>query len=69
MARQLRVENVGILDHLNAKKDAAELKGVKIHLESQGEAIAELEPKTAQKINDLTAAKDIGKAKARDKQV
>lgn len=39
----------------------AQLQSVQIHQEAQSEAIAELSPKTAQKINDLTAIKDIKK--------
>lgn len=49
------------------KENAAHLKSVTIHQENQSEAIAELAPKTPQKINDLTAIKDIKKVAENDK--
>lgn len=46
----------------------AELKSVKIHQESQSEAIAEQAPDLQQKINDLTAVKNIAKAAESDNE-
>jgi len=52
---------------VDAKEKNAQLESVKIHQKSQSEAISELAPKTAQKINDLTATKDIEEVAKLDK--